>query len=255
MPTIGQAIIANFNTGLALPIANLTAALHTNVTSLAGILLDPAYDVQGSLNHGTLAADLLNPLDYASCYPTAEHLFPVLTLAGQAVGQGANLDTYPSWGAFRTQVAGLVNQMQTAVAAAADGVYRIEFAGHGFTIVLRNGGTGFQAELIESLAHSAPITRSLPFPPMTPNVVIQCLQDMSADNIATRVAGAGQMGWNAHALYLGQDAQHGGRIDFPQVRFKWWATNLSPNGGAQWGAQFQTRFNVLAASAAIADRI
>jgi hypothetical protein len=231
MPTIGQAIIANFNTGLALPIANLAVALHTNVTSLAGILLDPAYDVQGSLNHGTLAADLLNPLDYASCYPTAEHLFPVLTLAGQAVGQGANLDTYPSWGAFRTQVAGLVNQMQTAVAAAADGVYRIEFAGHGFTIVLRNGGTGFQAELI------------------------QCLQDMSADNIATRVAGAGQMGWNAHALYLGQDAQHGGRIDFPQVRFKWWATNLSPNWGAQWGAQFQTRFNVLAASAAIADRI
>ena len=76
MPTIGQTIIADFNTGLALPIANLTAALHTNVTSLAGILLDPAYDVQGSLNHGTLAADLLNPLDYASCYPTAEHLFP-----------------------------------------------------------------------------------------------------------------------------------------------------------------------------------
>jgi hypothetical protein len=87
MPTIGQAIIANFNTGLALPIANLAVALHTNVTSLAGILLDPAYDVQGSLNHGTLAADLLNPLDYASCYPTAEHLFPVLALAGQAVGQ------------------------------------------------------------------------------------------------------------------------------------------------------------------------
>jgi hypothetical protein len=63
------------------------------------------------------------------------------------------------------------------------------------------------------------------------------------------------MGWNAHALYLGQDAQHGGRIDFPQVRFKWWATNLSPNWGGQWGAQFRTRFNVLAASVAIADRI
>ena len=35
MPTIGQTIIADFNTGLALPIANLAAALHTNVTSQA----------------------------------------------------------------------------------------------------------------------------------------------------------------------------------------------------------------------------
>lgn len=225
------------------------------MTSLAGILLDPAYDVQGSLNHGTLAADLLNPLDYASCYPTAEHLFPVLALAGQGVGQGANLDTYPSGGAFRTQVAGLVNQMQAAVAGAADGIYRIEFAGHGFTIVLRDGGTGFQAELIESLAHSAPITRSLPFPPFTPAAVIPEPAGHELGQHRHPVAGAGRMGWNAHALYLGQDAQHGGRIDFPQVRFKWWATSLSPNWGVQWGAQFRTRFNVLAASAAIADRI
>ena len=150
------------------------------------------------------------------------------------VGTGANLSIpIPSGGAFPDPGRrARQSDADQAVAAAADGVYRIEFAGHGFTIVLRNGGTGFQAELIESLAHSAPITRSLPSPPATPAVVIQCLQDMSGDNIATRVAGAGRMGWNAHALYLGQDAQHGGRIDFPQVRFSGGQRISVPTGAA-----------------------
>jgi hypothetical protein len=255
MPTIGQTIAQDLNHRCALPIANLAAGLHTDVLSLAGILLDPAYDLGGSMNAGTLNADLANPLNYASCYPTAEHLFPVLAQAGQPVAHGANLNNYPSGNALRAQVAGLVNQMQTANGAGADGVYRIEFAGHGFTIVMRTAGAGMQAELIESLAHSAPITRSLGFGPAAPAAVIQNLQDMASDDLNTRVAGAASMGWNAHALYLGQDPQHGGHIDFPAVRFKWWATNLSPNWAAQWGVIFQTRFNLLAASIPIPDRI
>jgi hypothetical protein len=250
---------------LADPLRNLRRAIGVGSRlNLVDVLLDPAYDPRGAvaINQQVFESNLENPLDFASCYPTAEALFPLLSQSvreGGVLYQGANRNTYGSGADFRQQVELLVGAMTRAEGSDTEYVFRIEFAGHGFTLIGTPGGAGgaYQFELIESLAHTAAIGASLVRQNriFTPAAAYQNLRDMADDNVDTRVAGAAAMGWNGNMLYLGRDPNNAGHVDFPAVRMKWWASKLSREWGTRWGAQIRDRFNYLAELYGIDDRI
>lgn len=132
-------------------------------------------------------------------------------------------------------------------------MFRIEFAGHGFTLVLRRGsnepGGEFRFELIESLAHTAGIVDSLlgedsaPYPLAT---VTKAIRDMASARVGTRRAGAKKFGWNADAIYLGGPVKTE-QERFPHTRLKWWESPLQEDMAmGRWLTEFNKRFSFLA---------
>jgi hypothetical protein len=233
-------------------ITALAEELGTTVRSLTNALLDPAYDLRGAVNSGTFNANLANTLTYASCYPTAQHLFP---LVRRGVNEGGTLHEAGrvlcnSGDQVRQYVTLLITNMVSAETAGRDMVYRIELAGHGFTLIGKSTLAGiYQYELIESIADTGDIVRSLEQAIRTFSCagIHDNLSAMASDNIDTRVQGATRMGWDADALFLGRDPNHGGHIDFPNIRMKWWSAPLSQEYDDRWYAQVRERFNYLAA--------
>lgn len=267
-----------------------TTASPANRWKLADVLLDPAFAFEDALalaadiGNGMLRDNIRDPVTFASCYPTAQHLFPLLSgIAAQpgetgeqladraatgaaAQGQSNALAALPDANTFRAEVGRLVASMQGYQAAGNEGVFRVEFAGHGFTLVLRHpqpGQPGLHVELIESLAHAASMDASLRQPGRAPDAVHQALRDMASDDHDTRVAGAEVFGWNADALFLhdaGQPGQPGYPISsypgqanalvgeyFPRTRMKWWANPLSAQAVGDWRAQAESRLTRLEA--------
>lgn len=273
-----------------------TTASPANRWKLADVLLDPAFAFEDALalaadiGNGMLRDNIRDPVTFASCYPTAQHLFPLLSgIAAQpgetseqladraaqgaaAQGQSNALAALPDANTFRAEVGRLVASMQGYAGAGNEAAFRVEFAGHGFTLVLRHpqpGQPGLHVELIESLAHSASMDDSLRQPGRDPNAVYQALQDMASDDHDTRVAGAGVFGWNADALFLHDAGQPGapgypvssypGQANaivgeyFPRTRMKWWANPLSPQAVTAWHAQAEARLARLEALFAQAE--
>ncbi|WP_285664765.1 hypothetical protein [Actinorhabdospora filicis] len=267
-----------------------TTASPANRWKLADVLLDPAFAFDDALalaadiGNGMLRENIRDPVTFASCYPTAQHLFPLLSgiaaqpgesseqLANRAAGgaavqgQSNGIAALPDANTFRAEVGRLVASMQGYAAAGNEAVFRVEFAGHGFTLVLRHpqaGQPGLHVELIESLAHSASMDDSLRQPGRDPGAVYQALQDMADDDHDTRVSGAEAFGWNADALFLhdaGQPGQAGYPISsypgqanaivgeyFPRTRMKWWANPLSPTAVGDWRTQAESRLTRLEA--------
>ncbi|MFJ8623572.1 DUF4157 domain-containing protein [Kitasatospora sp. NPDC093550] len=255
---------------------------------LLDVVLDPAYgfedtmDLADEIGPDLLRRDILNPVNFASCYPTAQHLFPVLSgvtaqqgesrealshrAANEAMAQGPgnDRDVTENAGAFRTAVAGLTNAIRSAEGHGAEAVFRIEFAGHGFTLVLRRpdpAQTALHIELIESLAHAASLDSSLKRPGMPVDAVCQALTQMADDDWQVRQQGAGTLGWNSHALFLHDAGQPGtpgyprssypGQANaaegeyFPRTKMKWWANPLHPNGVENWAQQGRDRLGRL----------
>ncbi|MFK0096831.1 DUF4157 domain-containing protein [Streptomyces sp. NPDC091040] len=231
-------------------IGELAAAVGTSSENVINALLDPAYDPMGA--HGIapeiLDSNLKDPIEYAACFPTAHDLFPVLTdPAVNPPRQGPNPERAADVQEFQAAVRTLTDSIREAWSEGLQSVFRIEYAGHGFTLVIRIAEDGQpHIELIESLAHAAGITTSLSNAPgMTVEHVLEALTAMSSDAVAERVRGAHMLGWNAHALYLG-DPQPTEQERFPQTRMKWWRQPLSPQAGDNWFAQFKLRFNFVA---------
>ncbi|MFF6908138.1 DUF4157 domain-containing protein [Streptomyces sp. NPDC012389] len=227
----------------------LAAAIGTTRLNVLNALLDPAYDPMGA--HGIapeiLDSNLKDPLEYASCFPTAHALFPVLTDPAAALPtEGPNPQQAADVPEFQAAVRTLTDALRHAWDHGVESVFRIEYAGHGFTLVIRKAGEGSaHVELIESLAHAAGILPSLERPGRDIAAVTQALTMMASANTADRVAGAQELGWNAQALYLG-DPQPGEQEHFPQTRMKWWAQPLSPQAGGNWTASFIQRLNFVA---------
>nr|WP_107054572.1 DUF4157 domain-containing protein [Streptomyces sp. NRRL S-350] len=255
---------------------------------LLDMVLDPAYgfedtmDLAAEIGPDLLRRDILDPVNFASCYPTAEHLFPILSgvtsqqgesrealsrrAANEAAAQGPgnDRDITENAAAFRTAVAGLTNAIRSAAGQGGEAVFRIEFAGHGFTLVLRRPDPAQPAlhiELIESLAHAASLDSSLKRPGMPVEAVCQALTQMADDDWQVRQQGAGTLGWNSHALFL-HDAGQPGAPDyprssyprqanategeyFPRTKMKWWANPLHPDGVENWAAQGRDRLGRL----------
>lgn len=261
----------------------LADAIGANPVNLMNALLDPAYDVRGAgaldddLGVDMLTPAIQNPITgFAACYPTARHLYPILSrvnlqpgetrdaLASRAEtagGSGQNLDVHPSGDSFRAEVERLIAAMENARGNNAEAVFRIEFAGHGFTLLLRQAPDGgAHMELIESLAHGASLDRSLNMPGFAVDNVYQYLRNMAADDFDTRRTGALGLGWNAAALFLHdpgnpgdpdypRDAEGGHANEgeyFPRTRMKWWCNFLRPDALAVWMNQVQDRYNYLA---------
>ncbi|MFF7335798.1 DUF4157 domain-containing protein [Streptomyces sp. NPDC008163] len=231
-------------------IGELAAAVGTSSENVLNALLDPAYDL---MNAHAIAPELLDsnlkdPIEYSACFDTAHDLFPVLTdPAVNPPRQGPNPEKAADIQEFQAAVRTLTDSVREAWAEGLQSVFRIEYAGHGFTLVIRIAEDGQpHVELIESLAHAAGITTSLSNAPgMSLEHVLEALTAMSSDTVAERVRGAHMFGWNAHALYLG-DPQPTEKERFPQTRMKWWRQPLSPQAGDNWFAQFKLRFNFVA---------
>jgi hypothetical protein len=254
--TIGNQIEAYVTRNLS-SITNLSTTLRTTPVYLVDALLDPAFDLENAyqLSREILEENVRDPLTFASCFPTAQALFQVMTEATEQGAEGANLNSYPDGDAFRAQVEGLIGAMEQAVGANANAIFRIEFGGHGFSLILRSPTPGtLHFELIESLAHTASLDRSLSLPGFTPVAIYNNLRNMSSDDVNTRRGGANGMGWNADALYLGAPPIDGGE-QFPQTRMKWWAKTLSSEWAVRWTNQLTHRFNFLAERYSLADRL
>lgn len=242
MPTLGAQLHNHLTATYGLRVQAIANRFHTSTTNVYDTLLDPAYDPIGAWHAGTFPLDVTDPLNFASCYPTAETLFPVLTGPGAQVFTGANpVANYNDANALRADLANLIAGMQQAIANHQDVVYRIELAGHGFTLVIRNGGAGHEVELIECLAHATSLTVSLDFPTRTVAATIQALQDMFSDNLVTRTAGAAFMGWRAQGIYLGPP--YNADPVFPNIKFRWWAGLLDAGAGQRWTQQLEQRLN------------
>lgn len=243
MPTIGKQLLHILNTTYAAKIKELADTLDVKVSNLWDVLVDPAYHLGDAWKNNTFLNDVKEPLNFASCYPTAEHLFPLIT-TGKVVN-GNNKDEYADGKALRAEVEALIDRMKKSVQDKTDAVYRIEFAGHGFTIVIRRDGKGCQAELLESLAHSGTISGSLKYQPYTTDEVYQALRNMGSDDLDTRIEGAGALGWNGHALYLGAQRNDSDPV-FPKFRVKWWAADLDADWRKRWEAEIAERYQFLA---------
>ncbi|WP_443062837.1 eCIS core domain-containing protein [Streptomyces sp. NBC_00441] len=231
-------------------IGELAARIGTTSENVINALLDPAYDPMGAhdIAPEILDSNLKDPIEYAACFPTAHDLFPVLTdPAVNPARQGPNPERAADIQEFQAAVRTLTGSIQEAWSEGLQSVFRIEYAGHGFTLVIRIAEDQQpHIELIESLAHAAGITTSLSNAPgMTVEHVLEALTAMSSGDVTERVRGAGLLGWNAHALYLG-DPQPTEQERFPQTRMKWWRQPLSPQAGDNWHAQFVLRFNFVA---------
>jgi hypothetical protein len=236
------------------PFAKLAAALGADPVSLTCVLLDPQYDLKGAVKSGTFRDNLKLPSTFASCYPTAKALFPVLTgKQEEEAVKGTNPETFKNGDELRAEITRLASLMRTEAIRGRQAVYRIEFAGHGFTLVARRkpntdpATKQWQMELIESLAgrpDTTPdqpgfggITRSLTRPPLDPDAVIGYLHDMGSDKLEERIRGASEMGWNAQAIYLGTERK---------LTFNWWAQEYTTQAGPSWTNLFKERFNFLA---------
>lgn len=230
-------------------VAELATAVGTTPQNVLNALLDPAYDPMGAhaIDAQILDMNLKDPIEYASCFPTAHALFPVLTDPPQAAPtQGPNPEKAGSLEEFQAAVQTLINAIQESWNARTQTVFRIEYAGHGFTLVIRQAGDGeFHVELIESLAHAAGIIPSLERPAFELNHVLEALFLMAHPGVEDRVRGAGMLGWNAHALYLG-DPSPTEQERFPETRMRWWRLPLSQTAGGNWFNQLKLRFNFVA---------
>jgi hypothetical protein len=208
------------------------------------LLLDPPYDLSNAISSKVVSTNIGKSLDVASCYPTAEFLFPVLTGAAPQITTGRNLDAYPSVAEFQTEVTALTNLIESNRAANREVVYRIEYAGHGFILVGRDSGNGYAIELLESTASITTISMALTYPARTPGVVTQALQDMGSAVKDTRLAGALVMGWSGGDLFLGDQVLASDPV-FPGVKMKWWAAPLAVDWRTRWGQQIIARYQVL----------
>ncbi|WP_107309390.1 DUF4157 domain-containing protein [Streptomyces sp. TP-A0356] len=230
-------------------IAQLAEKVGTSGENVLNALLDPAYDPMGAhdIAPQILDSNLKDPIEYAACFPTAHALFPVLTdPAANPPAHGPNPDKAADLHEFQAAVGTLTESIREAWTQGLQSVFRIEYAGHGFTLVLRRTEDGdAHIELIESLAHAAGIIPSLTRPGMGFEHVVKALTQMASGDVNERVAGAGALGWNAHALYLG-NPQPTEQERFPQTRMKWWRQPLSDKAGENWFAQFRLRFNFVA---------
>lgn len=251
--TIGAAIHQEL-TGSREAIAQLAAKVGTDEWHLVNAMLDPAYDPMGAhaADPQILEANLKDRLSYASCYPTAEALFPVLTGTPAArAAHGRNPDKCRSLEEFQGEVNSLLNAMSEAFSEGAPAVFRIEFAGHGFTLVMRRGDHApsgpLHFELIESLAHATGIVESLFSDKhiFNPAQIDEAIRRMASADVSERIAGARILGWNAQAIYLG-DPQPTEAEHFPETRLKWWKSPLHAAAGAKWHEIFRQRFNFIA---------
>ncbi|WP_243867205.1 DUF4157 domain-containing protein [Actinophytocola oryzae] len=191
------------------------------LTELRWNVVDAAFDVALVLDEsfgGAYYAEQILRQHYASCYPTAENLFPVLTDGQQKAELGSFTfepedvvaDMAGQAGRFREVVGGLTRSIYVANSKGVETVFRVEFAGHGFLLVLRRDDPGgpMGIELLESLAHSASLDVSFRRPPREVKAVIRDLLDMADDDARIRSAAAGRFGWNADALFLHESGRY-----------------------------------------------
>jgi hypothetical protein len=228
-------------------ITNLANAFGVSSENLKSALLDPALDLGGAIEWGLHEGYLADPLGYASCYPTAEALHPLI---GHGDVEEGGVNMFDSGGAVRQEVERLIAKMQQNENGPTDAVYRIEFAGHGFTLVAKTDADDndvYKYELIDSVAGTSPIYTSMHAQlVLTPQLAKQHLRDMASDTIGTRRAAAAAMGWDADHIFLGADPKQDNKIDFPNIKLKWWAQRLHAHYDTRWIDQFKARFNALA---------
>src|ERR1043165_1895909 len=241
-----------------------------NRAKLMSALLDPAFDLDGALaiGHDYLLSNIRDPLGFAACFPTAEHLFPILTgvTAANAAfhGQSNALTELPDAPSFRAEVARLVARIQAYLNAGTEAVCRIEFAGHGFVLVLRHpvaGQAAMQIELLESLAHSSAMHECLENDPLDPAAACTALTRMASDTYRTRKRGAGFFGWRAKAIFLhdaGDPGDDGYPLSsyaseanaangeyFPRTKIKWWCHPIAATGLQDWQTMAEARLTSL----------
>ncbi|MEV0650980.1 hypothetical protein AB0I28_37585 [Phytomonospora sp. NPDC050363] len=245
-------------------------ANDVNRWKLMSALLDPAFDLAGAIGIGDqyVVSSVKDPLGFASCFPTAEHLFPVLAGVNAPnaafCGQSNALMALPDGTTFRAEVGRLIARIQAYELAGTEVVCRVEFAGHGFILVLRHpvaGQAPMQIELIESLAHSSAIHDCLQNDPFDTGEACTSLQRMASERYRTRKRGARFFGWRAKAIFL-HDAGDPDEEDyplssydgeanaangeyFPCTKMKWWCHPLAGNGLQTWWTMAENRLTAL----------
>jgi hypothetical protein len=248
MPTLGQMVLERVTTQHGQKLAQAATKLGVHEDNLLHLVLDIHIDIQGFAEFPGHLVDLIEkPLPSASCYPMAEALFPVIADATNGQHGGSPLKkSFEAAGPFQLAVAGLVTAIRQAVQGGHDTVFRVEYGGHGFTLVARRPDPqgAPRIELIETIANLAMLLPSLRAAAMDPDAVTTGLTRMADDNIDIRKQGAGTFNWDAADFWLAE--QTGSDPVFPNVAFRWWSGALRPDAVDRWTGQFASRLAVLA---------
>jgi hypothetical protein len=135
--------------------------------------------------------------------------------------------------------------LNQAVDSNQEAVFRVELAGHGFTLVVRRADdTTSNVDLIETIANLALITPSLHRQPLPPEKVFSALVGMVDNSTDVRRQSAKALDWDADDFWLG--GKSGTDPVFPNIGFRWWSGSLRPDAVARWAALFRQRFDVFA---------
>jgi hypothetical protein len=224
----------------------LAKAFGVSEENILSALLDPALDLAGAVDMEMHTHYLANPLDYASCHPTAKALNELI---GEGEAFTRSHDTFDTGQAVRAEVEQLIARMQQNEDQSQNAVYRIDFAGHGFSLIGTKDADDnglYKYDLIDTVASVSPILPSLQARRVhTPAAAKTHLRAMASDDINTRRSGALDMGgWDADGIYLG--AEKDGKVHFPGIQLKWSVRRLRAQYEAPWIEQFKSRYNALA---------
>lgn len=245
MPTLGQLLMASVEAQYGKELDVVVKALTVPRENLLHLGLDPHFTPDGYVTDREMFMMVANSaLDTASCYPTAETLYPIIAADVAEHGGIESGDLFTEADKIRTAVTALVTAIRQAVAGGHATVFRVEYAAHGFTLVVRkpDEDAAAQVELIETVAHGAMITPSLGRPALAPETVVGALAGMADDAMATRKQAAGVLGWDAVDFWLAE------KVDndpvFPNIKFRWWSGALRPDAIARWTDMFAARLKL-----------
>lgn len=248
MPTLGELVLAEVARQYGSKLSTVAKQFQVPEVNLLHLGLDPALTPDGYGDLRELFVGVVkHPLEAASCYPTARDLFPVIADgSGGASGGAPPKVRYTDAEQVRTAVNGLVTALRQAADNHQEVVFRVELAGHGFTLLVRPADPdgASKVELIETIANDSLIIPSLGRQPMSPAEVCAALVGMVGDRLESRRKSAKMLGWDADDFWLGE--QTGKDPVFPNIEFRWWSGTLRSDAVGRWTEQFGQRLEVFA---------
>jgi hypothetical protein len=235
-------VLTEFEPALRTDIAALPRAHRPSLTDYKNLLLDqtagdiqqaaqPADEVrigrhvQPAQPHGALPDYLAHAITYTACFDAAERLLTLLGANNVGLQRNGGQMPVPDVPTLVNLVGVLTAAMTASDNAGTPTVFRIEFAAHGFALIVREN----RVEHLQSFAHESILMESIVADrAYTVGNAIGWLGDMASNDPVRRRTGAHNFGWNSDGIEI-TDKQPGvARAVVPQLgRFRWWSDPMA----------------------------
>lgn len=235
-------ILTEFEPALRTDIAALPRAHRPSLTNYKNLLLDqtagdiqqaaqPADEVrigrhvQPAQPHGALPDYLANAITYTACFDAAERLLTLLGANNVGLQQNGGQMAVPDVPTLVNLVGALTTAMTASDNAGAPTVFRIEFAAHGFALIVREN----RVEHLQSFAHESILMESIVGDrSYTVADAVGWLGDMASNDPVRRRSGAQRFGWNSDGIEITNKPPAANRVVVAQLgRFRWWSDPMA----------------------------